>query len=58
MELITQTIREQKTGEQAFDLVSGKSLKIETSPSGIEILNFEADKDYRVSILVHMDEVT
>ena len=42
------------TGKQSFDLIAGKSLKIETSPQGIDILNDEvpAGKVWGVTVKV------
>ena len=56
MELVTEVKQESKIGSQEFQLEAGKSLKIEISPMGVEILNFEADKVYTVRILIHITE--
>ena len=56
MELITEERQESRIGNQEFTLEAGKTLKIETSPDGEELLDFTADKQYTVRILVHMTD--
>ena len=59
MELTDSTIQPYKAGNDTFDVPAGKTLRIETSPSGENILEVEvpAGKTYRVIINVNIKEV-
>lgn len=49
----------QKTGIQVVEMAAGKSLKIETTPAGFELLNVEcpAGKSWVVQVQVTINEV-
>ena len=51
-------VTKKRSGQDAFDMTAGKSLKIETSPAGEELLNVEVPvgKKWSVSIGVQISE--
>lgn len=52
------TAKTMKIGSDEFDMAAGKTLKIETSPAGEEILNEEvpAGKSWHVTISISISE--
>lgn len=53
MELKTETSKTFKIGSQIVNIPAGKTLKMEITPNGEEILTFTADRDYQFTVLVH-----
>jgi len=54
----TVTKNTQYLGQQAFDVSAGQSLKVETSPAGLDILNAEcpAGYEWHVEVSVHVTQ--
>ena len=50
--------RNVRAGSQSFDVTAGQTLKMETSPQGIDVLNLDvpAGKKWRVEINVQITE--
>ncbi len=55
MVLIDSIQEVKKIGYETFDLLNGKKLKIFV-PSGVEVLDFTADKDYIIQISIVIKE--
>ena len=63
MEILTQTTPAiaatiKYSGSTSFNIIAGKSLIMETTPNGIDILDIEvpSGKQWKVSISVHVTE--
>ena len=48
----------QYLGQQAFDISAGQSIKVETTPNGLDILDEEcpAGHEWHVEVSVHVTE--